>query len=212
MVGTGRQRLKLTALLASGIFALALPSALTLFAEDKPVVQATVLTPATSTSKPATQPVKNKEVKKTEDIARVMEFFRLYQPDVFEKATTLQKKDPAEFERLVQPAIHTVNSLDEMKKNDPDQYKLKIEDYQLTFQAKTLAQQLHRPDITAGERDKVLADITKIVSRQFDIGQQVRQKEIEAIEEKIKKLQAQLDERDKTKDKIISRRMEDLTK
>lgn len=209
MVGKRARRFAFLMTVLSGV-AIVLPSAVTLLAEDKPALKAV---PATTTSKPATAPAaKTKEAKRAEEIALVMEFFHQTQPDVYEKARRLRETDPAKFESLIQPAIHTVYMLEEIRKTDQDYYNLKIEDYRLTFQAQTVAAQLHRPDLATGEREKILVDLNSLVSRQFDVGQQIRQKEIAAIEDKIKKLQSQLEERNNTKDKIIKRRLEELIK
>ena len=164
---------------------------------------------ATTTSKPA---VKSKETTQAEDVARVMEFFKQNQPEAYDKATKLQKNDPAKFEELIRPAIHTVNSLDEIKKTNPALYMLKVEDYQLTYQIHNKAQDLHRADLAVNERDVILADLSARVSRQFEVGQLIRQQEIADIEQRVQKLQAQLEEREKNKDKSIKRRMDDLTK
>jgi len=187
-------------LLAIGVLAMLLPSAVILLAEEK------------AAEKPATTaPAKTKEQKEAEEVARVMDFFHRTQPDVYKQAHRLQETDPEKFKSLIQPAIRIVNMLEDLKKRDPEYYDLKMKEYQLAFQSRRLAEQLHRNDLTPADREKIMAELADIVSQEFDNAQQVRRKEIANIVARVKRLQADLSEREKNKDKHLNRRLNDLT-
>ena len=190
-----------------GLLAIVLPVAAAL-SDDKPAPKPA----ATTTSKPATAPAKSKEARRAEDIARVLEFFKVVQPEAYDKALKLRETDPAKFEQLVVPAIPTVNNLEEIKRNNLALYELKVEDYRLTYQREDKVKQLHRSDLAASEHDRLLVDLTSIVTRQFEVGQLIRQQEIADIEKRLQKLRAQLEEADKDKDSVIKNRLERLIK
>jgi hypothetical protein len=192
------------ALVAGGFAALVL-------ADENPSAKPQPPIAATTTTRPAAT-TRSKEASQAEDTARVLEFFKQNQPEAYDKAVKLQRTDPAKFQQLIRPAIPIVNSLDEIKKTNPTRYALKVEDYQLTYQIHNKAQDFHRPDLSNNERDTILADLTARVTRQFEVGQLLRQQEIADIEQRVQKLQAQLEEREKNKDKSIKRRLDDLTK
>ena len=90
-----------TPLLPTGLAVLLTSSALTLWATNTPPAPATSA-PTTDSSQPTT---KTREQRHEEDINRVMEFFRVTQPDVFEKAKALRESDPAKFDKLIRGAV-----------------------------------------------------------------------------------------------------------
>ncbi len=162
--------------LFAGLALVLLPGSLTLLAEDKPKAPATSTQPATTQARKL-DPAKKKE----EEIARVMEFFRVTQPDVYEQAKVLQGTDPERFEKLVRPTIYTVNKLEEMKKRSPKLFELTMKDLELNYRSLRLSRQLKRADLPPADRDKLTTELTTIVSSQFDIRQQIRQEEIENL-------------------------------
>jgi len=201
------------AVLAAGALAMLLPSAVALLAADKVSAKPATTAPAAAAkSPPASAPAKTKEQKEAEEIARVMDFFKRTQPDVYEQALQLRATDPDKFKSLVQSqsVVCRVNSLEDIKKNDPEYYDLKIKDYQFIFLSKRLAEQLHRSDLTPADRAKIMADLNDLISREFDNAQQMHRKEIANIEERVKKLQATLEEREQNKDKYLKRRLNEL--
>ena len=178
-----------------------LPSAALLVAQP---AKAPTTTPATRPAPPAP---KTKEQREAEEIASVMDFLKQTQPDAFESARRLRETDPEKFKSLIQPTVRIVNSLENLRKNDPELYELKIKDYQFAFQAKRLAEQLHRPDLTPADREKLMANLTDLISREFDNAQQIRRKEIEG---QIRRLQSVFEEREKNKEKHLQRRLNEL--
>ncbi len=148
--------------------------------------------------------------RKEQEIARVMEFFRVTQPDVYDQAKSLREVDPARFEKLVRGALGTVNHLEAIKKNDPLLFDLKMKDLALAYQSLRLARELQKPGLTPAEHGSLATQLTKVVTDEFDICQQERQQEIADLRTRLQDLDKQLQERAKDKDALIKQRVQDL--
>jgi hypothetical protein len=211
-----RRRSRGIKLLAIGL--LILPPAVSLFADEKVSLTtsthpATATHPATTQSAAASQAAARaaKEAKRKEDeIARVMDFFKLTQPELYEQAKTLQNTDPERFEKLVRPAVNTVNRLEELRKRSPKLFELTMKDFEFNYKSLRLARQLKRADLAGPDREKLSAELTSIVSSQFDIRQQIRQQEIEDLKNQLKDLDAKLQGNENVKETLIKKRVEDL--
>jgi hypothetical protein len=194
----------------AGLALILLPAAIALSADEKPhpaTPPASAQPGQVATTRAAKpDPAKKKE----EEIARVMEFFRVTQPDVYEQARTLRETDPAKFEKLVRPAIWTVNKLEDMKKRKPKLFELTMKDLELNYRSMRISRQLKNADLPAADRDKLTTELTGIVSNQFDLRQQIRQEEIENLKTQLKELGDRLQNNEKVKDTLIKKRVDDL--
>jgi hypothetical protein len=206
--------LSLVSRLAAGAVLLVLPGAVTLLAEQKTPPRAAA--PATTTSQPATTASaaelreRAKQARKEEELARVMEFFRVTQPDVYEQAKTLQATDPARFEKLVGSTVGTVNRLEELKKRSPKLFELRMRDLELNYQSLRKSRILKQPDLASSERERISGDLVIIVTAQFETRQRIRQQEIEELKAQLKALEANLEKDGSDKDARIKKRVEDL--
>jgi hypothetical protein len=195
---------RLLARILTGLALLLVPGTLTLLADEKPKPS------PTPPSQPATTQARKPNPDKEQEIARVMEFFRVTQPDVYEQAKTLRETDPERFEKLVRPAFHTVRKLEDLRKRSPKLFQLTMQDLELNYRSLRLSRQLKRPDLPAGDREKMTTELTGIVSTQFDIRQQIRQEEIENLKTQLKELGDKLQSNESVKATLIKKRVDDL--
>jgi hypothetical protein len=200
-----RRRLSLSPLtLALGLAALCLPTPLLLLAQDKPSP------PTLSATTAASQPVKTREQKKAEDTARVMDFFRVTQPDMYEQAKNLRDNDPASFDRMIHNALNTVNRMEDLRKRNPALFELRMRDFELAYQSLKLAKDCKRPDLAPADREPLMKQLTDLVSAQFDLRQQIRQMEIDDLQKQLASLSQQLADRKADKEALIKKRVDDL--
>ncbi|HVX83446.1 MAG TPA: hypothetical protein VH253_01380 [Phycisphaerae bacterium] len=164
---------------------------------------------ASTTTAPTTEQAA--ALKKEQEIARVMEFFRVTQPDVYAQAKTLRDADPAQFEKLVRGALGTVNHLEDLRKRDPVQFELKMKDLELAYKSLRLARELQRSDLDPAERQRISSDLHEVVTQEFDVCQQMRQEAITFIKNRVQDLDKELQDRAKQKDALINQRVQDLT-
>jgi hypothetical protein len=168
--------------------------------------------PATPPAATATSPATSRtaEQKRQDDINRVMEFFRLTQPDVYDQALALRGSDPGKFDKLIMGALPTVNRLEVLKRKSQKLFDLSIRDLQLGYQSLRLSHELKRADLAEADRRKLSDQLKGIVAEEFDVQQQIRQSEIDDLQSKIRDLNAQVKDRQNDKDAIIGKRVEDL--
>jgi hypothetical protein len=164
---------------------------------------------ATTTSKPATRTA---EQKKQDDIDRVMEFFRVTQPDVYDQANGLRNSDPAKFDKLILNALPNVNHLEIMRQNKPALFALSMEDLKLGYLSLRLAHDLKRADLSESDRIRITHELELTVAAEFNVQQKIRQYEIDDLEAKVRKLNDQVKARESDKSAIIQKRTDDLTK
>ncbi len=163
-----------------------------------------------SPAAPATQPAKTKEQRKQEETARVMEFFRVTQPDVYEQAKSLRDNDTTAFEKMIHSAANTVNKLEDLHRRNPALFDLRMKDFELAYRSLKVAKEIKRPDITPSDRDQLTKDLTDLVSTQFDLRQKIRQLEIDDVQKQLADLSQQLQDRKADKDTLIKKRVDDL--
>lgn len=190
-------------MLAASIAAVLVPAFLLVAADN-------VSSGPASTSQPSTQAATQNKNKKEEDIARVMDFFKATQPDLYQEAQVLKASDPDKFAKLIHGAIGMVNKLEDMRKKSPKLFDLKMKDLELAGKSVAIAKELKRTDLLPAERDQLTHQLSDIVAKQFDITQKYRQQEIDDLKDKLSGLQSQLEDRAKDKDDLIKKRVDDL--
>ena len=167
----------------------------------------TAATAPATTSQPATRTA---EQRRQDDINRVMEFFRLTQPDVYAQAKIYQQTEPEKFDKLITGAIMTVNRFESMKRRNPRLFDLSMRDLQLGYESLRKAHELKRTDLSAADRNRMTQQLKEIVAAEFEIQQQIRQAEIEDLRQRLKDLDTSVRDKQEQKDAIIRKRTEDL--
>ncbi|HUO08864.1 MAG TPA: hypothetical protein VM008_11225 [Phycisphaerae bacterium] len=165
---------------------------------------------ASSATQPSPQPAKTKEQKFAEDSARVLEFFRLNQPYVYDQALSLQKSDPARFEWTVTHAIGTVKQLESLQKRNKPLFDLKLKDFELTYSCAGLRDQIKRPDISSADRDSLIKQLTDKLNEQFENGQKIRAAQIEDLKKELAECEQNLQNRAAQKDEWIKKQLDEL--
>jgi hypothetical protein len=171
--------------------------------------------PSTATTAAASQPATTQanvhpKLTKEEEIARVMEFFKTTQPDVYAQAQVLKETDPKKFESLIHGALSKVNKLADLRTRNPRLFELNMQDVDLTYRSIRISKELRRTDLVPAERDRLTKELTGYVAQDFDVCQKIRQQEIEDMKSKISTLESKLADRAKDKDQLIQQRVTDL--
>ena len=193
--------------LVIGLAALILPTSVLLIAQDKPAESS----PAPHSRQcSAANRAKTREQKKAEDTARVMDFFRVTQPDMYEQAKAIRDNDPASFDKMIHNALNTVNRMEELRKRNPPLFELRMKDFELAYKTLKVAKDCKRPDLAPADKESLMKQLTDLVSTQFDLRQKIRQLEIDDVQKQLATLGQQLEDRKADKDNIIKKRVDDL--
>jgi hypothetical protein len=85
------------------------------------------------------------------------------------------------------------------------------EDQTLEHSTRQLIEDLRKAE-SAGDRSPVLEKLTQTIEQQFDIRQQIRAKELEALEARVKKLRELHEKRERAKDDIVEERVNQIVR
>ena len=164
-----------------------------------------------SPSPPSTPPAtRTSDQRRQDDINRVMEFLRVTQPDVYDQARVLRVTDPLRFDRLILGALPTVNRLETTRKRSQKLFDLSMQDLQLGYQSLRIANALKLPGTSYADRKKLTDQLSAIVTAEFEVQQQIRQFEIDDLQQKVKDLDSQVKDREQGKAAILQKRLDDL--
>jgi hypothetical protein len=92
--------------------------------------------------------------------------------------------------------------------HDPEMMEFMRKEADLENQSAGLVEKYRRA--SESERGEIQKQLEKLVSDQFDLRQERRQKELKKFEEQIKKLRETIEKRQKAKTDIVDRRVKEL--
>lgn len=95
-----------------------------------------------------------------------------------------------------------------LKDRDPELYKAMQEDRVLERTTRVLAEQYRRADkdVQAKIKDK----LAEVVNKHFVVRQQLRTLEVKRLEQQVKQLRERIDQREKNRKEIVSKRVTEL--
>jgi hypothetical protein len=96
-----------------------------------------------------------------------------------------------------------------MKARDPQLYQLTMEDRDLERQSREQAEQYRQAG--KDEQAKIREKLAQTVEKHFAVRQQLRTLEVKRLEEQVKQLHDKIDEREKNRREIVSKRITELT-
>jgi len=92
--------------------------------------------------------------------------------------------------------------------HDPEMMEFMRKEADIENQAARLVEKYRRA--SESDRGEIQKQLDKLVSEQFDLRQDRRQKELKKLEEQIKKLRESIEKRQKAKSDIVDRRIKEL--
>ena len=100
--------------------------------------------------------------------------------------------------------------LEELQQSDPVLFKFTLQDLAYTHRSFQLANQLRQPGLSPDDQQNLREQLIRVVTEQFDLRQQIRQHELDLLTTKINDLKDQLEQREKQRQSIIQKRVDDL--
>jgi hypothetical protein len=96
----------------------------------------------------------------------------------------------------------------ELQKNDPELWKLLRADLDLEERTRQLALQYRQAP--EEQREAIRKEMEKLVGEHFDVRQQRRVLELNRLQEELKRLQQSIDDRNKAREQIVNKRVQEL--
>lgn len=93
-------------------------------------------------------------------------------------------------------------------REDPEMEALNRSDFDLDQQTRDLSEKLRTAK--GGDREKIKAEISEVITKHFDVRQERRDLQIKRMEDELKKLREAMTKRNDSKDQIIKKRLAEL--
>lgn len=93
-------------------------------------------------------------------------------------------------------------------REDPEMEALNRSDFDLDQQTRDLSEELRTAK--GGDREKIEAEISEVITRHFDVRQERRELQIQRMEDELKKLREAMTKRNESRNQIIKRRLAEL--
>ena len=100
------------------------------------------------------------------------------------------------------------NQMAELREKHPRLFELIQEDVDLEKKAAELAKQWKAAE--AGKKDEVKAELKKVLDQHFQVREERRLYELKMVEDRLREMRIEIEERPKKKDRIVEKRMKDL--
>lgn len=147
-----------------------------------------------------------------EDVSSALEVVNELYPDLSERMLALQKEDPEKLRSTLEKRFPRVRFMVMLKGKDPEMYGLRVADIQLNREIDRLEQRLKQ----ARDEDdrKAYKDFRKeledVLAKHFDVRQDIRQREVAYLKDRVEKLEEELDQRDDDRKDLIEQRLKEL--
>lgn len=114
-----------------------------------------------------------------------------------------------EFYEWLIGTAHEVRELLELRAHEPELFDVRVKIMRNEATAEILGEryeQTQEPE----QRERIRTELRQVLERGFEMGQELREREIEAIEREMEKIRGLLDERETHRELIIDRRMRQI--
>jgi hypothetical protein len=138
-----------------------------------------------------------------------LEFLAIVAPFRLEDTKRLKTVQPQEYYRNISEVLSVKRRLDFVKRNDPEQYQLVLQETKMDQQSHNLAEQCRRTK-NPEEKNRLRIELKNLLTQLFDIREKNKQREIQHLETELNRLRNTMSERRKNKDQIVMLRMEEL--
>lgn len=147
-----------------------------------------------------------------QEIREAMHVLRQIDPHKADLLTRHMQENPQRVGRALREHFPMLGRFMAMKRHDPQMFSLRISDMSLNRQAHEKARQLQEAqqvgDEVLAEAERIALD--QIIAEHFDVRQQIREHELAKLEQRIKGLRDQLQQRSDNRDALIDQRIEEL--
>ncbi len=150
-----------------------------------------------------------KSVSQTQ-VQKIMEFLKQTQPNVYRKALILRRSDPKKFHSLICAAAPNFRRLEFMQKYDPKLFTYTLRDLRLTHESYWIAWQLKKKHLDKKQAASLHGQLMVVVTEQFNLRQKIREHIIHHLLQRVAQIKAQLAQRNKARESIISDRIHAL--
>lgn len=138
-----------------------------------------------------------------------LDFLSVVAPFRLGDTKRLKSVQPQEYYRHISEVLSVKRRLDFVKRNDPEQYQLVLQETKMDQQSHNLAEQ-YRQTKNSEELNRLRAELRTLLGQLFDVRERNKQMEIQNLEKELNRLRNTMTERRKNKNQIVTLRLEEL--
>jgi len=147
-----------------------------------------------------------------EQIDELLDVLAEVNPEVAQRIEQHRADQPDSVMQMLRPHAPGLQRLVYLKRNEPEHYALRVEDIQLERHCDELAGELRNAEAaddaeTAGQ---LRTELAAAVARHFDVRQQLRERHLQRLEQRIEELRQQIEQRRAARDELIQQRIDEL--
>jgi hypothetical protein len=147
-----------------------------------------------------------------EQIDEALIVLRDFRPEMAARIEEWRKDDPNRVGRMIAHQLPGIRRLIEARRTDPEGYRLRLRDMQLERQTRQLANQLAeaRRNGESDRAEELTRSLRNQVVEHFEVRQQMRERAVVMLEQRIKELREQLQTRAQSRDALIDEQVKRL--
>ncbi|MBN1542404.1 hypothetical protein JW992_09685 [candidate division KSB1 bacterium] len=144
-----------------------------------------------------------------EEIDDTLNYMQELDPQAAERLQTLRDENPATFRRQIGRVHQRMMRMQALKKRDPQRHARQVEIQQLESTARQLGRQIR--EAQPPQAAELKNELQEVLGTLFDLRENERQHEVEKLEQRLESLKERLAERQKNRDEIIQKRLEQMS-
>ncbi len=131
-------------------------------------------------------------------------------PDLAQSYRELKTEAPKQYRSLMRNAFFTMKRMERIRRRSPERYEHQKKIHVMEARTRILGIKFRRSE-DEREKDKIRDEMRTMLDTLFDLREKDRQAEIKRLEKELARLRESLTLRRKNKDRIIERRIDELT-
>ncbi|MFQ5605634.1 MAG: hypothetical protein ACE5HS_20370 [bacterium] len=144
-----------------------------------------------------------------EQIEEALEFAEQFDPKLVEQLEELKIDMPERFNREVRHLLREKRRLERLQKRDQTRYEQVLNIQKMEIQSHVMGQQYQEAE--ESEKAQIKTELKSLLAKLFELRSQDRQEEVKRLEKQLDELKQSLAAREKNKEQIIERRLQQLT-
>jgi len=140
---------------------------------------------------------------------RIFAFLKDFAPDRLEELQGLKRANRPEYARQLGDASRLMRDVEEVKKNDPEQYELMKTEGGLRRQVMDLARDCRNSEAKE-DQQKLRGELQDVLGKLFDVKVQMRQREVDRLRRELERHEKAIKDARDRKDELVKERLRDL--
>lgn len=146
-----------------------------------------------------------------EEVGAMLDILREMEPALANDIDKWRKDNPQRVTEMINRRFPRLKHMAEIKRSDPELYALRMSDIRLSQQSLELVRSYRTARLAKDAKaDAIRNDLRDSLVRQFEVRQQIRQRELQRLEQRIAQLRKELDERAVSKDRLLEGELKKL--